>query len=103
MRHLSFRDELFHAAGGTIAMFEHAHDVGEVAVALVAARMEEPGVVWGPQLIGRYKLLQAVQWRNGFIIPFFGRRAARRAILIAEPVIRRAPHVGSVHVNPGPE
>src|SRR5215471_3750161 len=85
-------------------MVQSASDVGQnIVPSLVSARVKVPVIIRWPKLVGRDELLQAVNWRQGFIVAFLRRRAARRAISIAEPIIRWAPDIGTEHVNTAPE
>src|SRR5260370_14510088 len=98
--YLGFLRQLLRASGWTVTVIQCASDVGQgVVSSLVSAGVKIPVIVWRPKLVGRDELLQAIECRNGFIVALFSRRTACRAILFAEPVIRRAPNVRPNHVN----
>ncbi len=64
--------------------------------------MEEPGVVDGPELVGRNELLQARERRDLFVVALFGGRPAGGGVTPGEPVARRSPAVRARHLDAVP-
>src|SRR5579872_4054880 len=103
MRQLRFFRELLRALRRAVATINRQPDIRQVIVPFRRAGMIKPPLVYGPELLGGYELLETfVRW-NAFVITLLGRRTARAFVGIGEPVRRRTPAIRTFHSNTVPD
>src|SRR5262249_50190603 len=94
--------KIFDTTRGAVALFEQFPGVAERVVRWYGSGVKIPVLVNRPQLVGRNKFLQAFERGNDFVVAFFCRGTAGRAIFLAEPIAWRMPDIRPSHVNTTP-
>ena len=102
VRELRLAGELLGPAGPAVAPIDHALNARQRGIAGIRSGVEGPGVVDGPQLVGRDELGEARIGRDVFVVALLGRGASSCAIATGEPVRRRPPGIGPGHLDAVP-